>query len=206
MAGDDLENTISRLLDRPIDDEKKVLELIVNAITSKYTDPSLVRRAVKQACYNYENQLRVFMVAVANAQLARIIRLINLLDNLEVKMQDPEFIQSLDPREMIKLYALQQSHLASSLEYVKKIADMRIELQTAQAAITNTLTSKEMAEINTLSGLPTLSAQQRGSVRKLVEGIMSDIATDLSSTCECEGECHCQQVIPPGKGNGERGK
>lgn len=196
MAGGDLESELKRLLDRPIDDEKKVLEILVGAITSKYTDPSLVRQAVKQAVFNYENQLRVFMVAVANAQLARVVRLINLIDKLEEKFSGEDVIDRMQPRDLIKLYALQQSNLVTSLDYIKKIADMRIELQQAQAAITNTLTSREISEINTLSGLPSLSAQQRSSVRMLVENIMSDIAVDAefseSEACDCgDPNCEC---------------
>jgi len=204
VAREDLEQTLARLLDRPIDDEKKVLEILVNAITSKYTDPDLIKQAVRQAVFNYENQLRTFMVAVANAQLARVIRLIGMIDRIEERLSAPDMLESIDPKSLIKMLALQQSNLSQTLDYVKKIADMRLEMQTAQSAITNTLTSKEVSEIHALTGLPTLNSVQRGNVRKLVEGIMVDIVSDaeLEDLCECDGECTCER-FPPGKGNGE---
>lgn len=197
-SAEDIERVLSRLLTRPLQDEDKVLELIVNAITAKYTDPGVVNQAVKQAISNYENQLRVFMVAVANRQLARMLRLMRSLDQIERQLEDSETIGRMEPRDLIKVYALQQSNLSEGLEYIKKIADMRIELATAQAAITNTLTTRDVDEINTLSGLPKLSAQQRHNVRRLVEGLVRDISDD-SKTLETELEVG----FVPGKGNGD---
>lgn len=195
---DDLERTLSRLLSRPIQDEDKVLEVIVGAITAKYTDPGLVSQAVKQAIQNYENQLRVFMVAVANRQLARILRLMRSLDEIENLIANPEVIAKMEPRDLIKAYALQQSNLMSSLDYVKKVADMRIELATAQAAIANSLTTREVEEINALSGLPKLSPQQRGNVRRIVEGLVRDIAEDDKNL-----ETDLREGFDPSKGNGD---
>jgi len=171
---EDIESTLTRLLDRPLQDEDKVLEVIVQAITAKYTDPVVVQKAVKQAVGNYENQLRVFLVAVANRQLARILHLIRSLDDIEETLRQPEVISKLEAKDLLKLYALTQSNLVTSLDYVKKIVDMRIELATAQAAISSTLTTRESEELNALSGLPKLTPQQRGQVRRIVEGIIKD--------------------------------
>lgn len=196
---EDIGRVLNRLLSRPLQDEDKVLEIIVNAITAKYTDPNIVQQAVKQAITNYENQLRVFMVAVANRQLARILRLMRSLDKLEEELEDPVTIKSMEPKELIKVYALQQSNLAGSLDYVKKVADMRIELATAQAAITNTLTTRDVDEINTLSGLPKLSSQQRHNVRRLIEGLVRDISED-SKDLEKDLE---SDFVPHSGGNGK---
>lgn len=195
---DDIERTLNKLLTRPLQDEDKVLEIIVGAITAKYTDPGLVSQAVKQAIQNYENQLRVFMVAVANRQLARILRLMRSLDEIENQIANPDVIAKMEPRDLIKAYALQQSNLMSSLDYVKKVADMRIELASAQAAIANSLTTREVEEINALSGLPKLSPQQRGNVRRIVEGLVRDIADDNKDL-----EKDMQEGFTPGKGNGD---
>jgi hypothetical protein len=181
-----------------LQDEDKVLEIIVGAITSKYTDPGLVSQAVKQSIQNYENQLRVFMVGVANRQLARILRLMRSLDAIEAQIAEPSVIAQMSPRDLIKAYALQQSNLMSSLDYVKKVADMRIELATAQAAIANSLTTREVEEINALSGLPKLSPQQRGNVRRIVEGLVRDIAEDNKDL-----EQELEEGFVPNKGNGD---
>jgi len=198
----DIEATLNRLLDRPIQDEDKVLEVIVKAITAKYTDPQMIRKAVKQAVSNYENQLRVFMVGVANRQLQRILRLMRTIDSLEEQIEKPEVIASMCPKELIKVYALQQSNLNNSLDYVKKVADMRMELATAQAAITSTLTTRETEEINALAALPKLNAQQRGNVRRIVEGLIHDISMDEE---EHEGDL-IEGALPPDKSNGDRSK
>jgi hypothetical protein len=137
------------------------------------------------------------MVAVANRQLARILRLMRSLDEIENLIANPDVIAKMEPRDLIKAYALQQSNLMSSLDYVKKVADMRIELATAQAAIANSLTTREVEEINALSGLPKLSPQQRGNVRRIVEGLVRDIAED-DKNLETD-----MQGFDPSKGNGD---
>ena len=198
---EDLESTIDRLLNGPLQDEDRVLEIIVEAITAKCTDTDLVRKAVKQAVSNYENQLRVFMVAVANRQLARILRLMRSLDHIEEQIEsNPSIIGQMKPNELLKLYALQQSNLNGALDYVKKVTDMRLELASAQAAITNTMTTKELDEIHTLSRLPKLNAQQRGNVRRIVEGLVADINEDSQGLEAGLAE----GFLPPGKSNGER--
>lgn len=180
MSEENLQEVLTRLLNKPISDEKKVLELIISAITTKSVDPDLVRQAVTQAVFNYENQLRVFMVSVANAQLQRILRLINLIDKLETDIDKKDYASNLEPKDLVKLYALYQSNLTQSLDYVKKIADMRLELQQANSAITSGLTNTELEEVKTLSGLPKLNAKQRNSVRRLIEGIADVIQTEGS--------------------------
>jgi len=191
---DDLRRVITKLLDRPIEDEGKVLEIIVGAITSKYTDPSLVRQAVTQAVYNYESQLRVFMVAVANTQLRRILKLVSSIDQLEDRLDEPEMVATMTASNLIKVYALKQNNLVESLDYVKKIADMRMELQQATAAISSTLTNRDIEEIDALSGLPKLGPQQRGRVRKIIECMIADVDSITTST----------DPLPPGKSNGDR--
>lgn len=186
MSKEDTKRVLGKLIKGTVQDEDKVLEVIINAITSKYTDPTLIRQAVNQAITNYENQLRVFMVAVANRQLTRILRLIRTLDSLEEQLESPSVIANMASKDLIRIYALQQSNLTTSLDYVKKVADMRMELATANAAITNSLTTSETEEINALMNLPKLSSFQRNNIRKIVEGLVSDIALDNESDSTSE--------------------
>lgn len=178
----DIKDQIVRLTDPTIRDEKKVLETIVDAITDKYVDKDLVKSAVRQALFNYEDQLRTFMVATATRQLKRVVNLINSLDTLEDRLNDPEVIANMRAQDLIRAYAIQQSSLMQSLDYVKKVADMRIELQQATAAITSSLTNHDSREIEHLSGLPKLTSQQRSTVRSLVEGMISSIDADYEET------------------------
>jgi hypothetical protein len=166
---------IAKLSNPPISDEKKLLEIVVNAVTSKSVDPILVKQAVTQAVFNYENQLRVFMVAAANAQLARIIRLIQLIDRIEERVEKGDFVNELEPKDLLRLYALHQANLTNSLDYIKKIADMRLEMHQAESAISSAMTNSELEEVKNLSGLPKLTAKQRTSVRRLIENMSASM-------------------------------
>jgi hypothetical protein len=176
----ELENQLRRLIDRPIQNEHRVLEILVEAILSKSTDLPLIEKAVKQTVLNYEMQLRVFMVGVANRYLSRCLRLITQLDQIEERLNDPDTLKTMNSKDLIKVYSLAQSNLTASLEYVKKVVDMRLELQQAQAAVTNTITGRELAELEAISGLPKLSTQQRDTVRKIVEGLFRDVKNDIA--------------------------
>lgn len=172
-----LEIVLNEALSNPLQDERKVLETIVGAITAKCTDPDLIRQAVRQTVTNYENQLRVFMIALANQQLSRILRLTRSLDEIEERFQNKELLDNMNSKDLVRLYAVQQSNLVHSLDYVKRVADMRIELAAAQAAVsTSLLDDKE--EVEKLSGLPKLTAQQRNNVRKIIEGLVKDVSEE----------------------------
>lgn len=179
---EDIKLQVQRLLSRPVNDEKRALEIIVEAITSKYVDSSLVEQIVKQTVFNYETKLRVFAIAAANRQLNRILRLITILDDLEEELGKPERFRGMDDKELVKLYAVVQSNLSTSLDYVKKVIDFRLELQQAQASM---LSPTEKENIDAMSGLPTLDASQRDKVRRLIQGIAEDV-TKMQETGEAE--------------------
>ena len=179
---EDIKLQVQRLLSRPVNDEKRALEIIVEAITSKYVDSSLVEQVVKQTVFNYETKLRVFAIAAANRQLNRILRLITILDDLEEELGKPERFRGMDDKELVKLYAVVQSNLSTSLDYVKKVIDFRLELQQAQASM---LSPTEKESIDAMSGLPMLDSHQRDKVRRLIQGIAEDV-TKMAETGEAE--------------------
>lgn len=163
---------VRRLLSLPISDERKVMEVLVDAITEKHQNPELVEQAVKQTIHKYESKLRVFAIAAANRQLRRIVRLIDTIDAMEQEIEDPTRLASMDNKDLIRLYSVTQGNLTTALDYVKKVMDMRMEMAVAVGAI---MSSKEQEEIETLSGLPTLSSTQRDKVRRLISGMTEEI-------------------------------
>lgn len=185
---DNLEETITNALENPLRDASATLDTIVRAIINHSVDRNKVEAAVKLTINNYENQLRVFMIAVANSHLPRISRLLNICDELETQLQSEKIIKDMDAKDLLKSYALMQSSLVMSLDYVKKIADMRMELQQHQSAITSSMTNREMIEIDAMSGLPKLDSNQRSRVRTVIEGMLSAIKEEEDSTEESDEE------------------
>jgi hypothetical protein len=163
---------VRRLLSRPISDEKKVIETLADAITSNYVKPELVEQAVKQTVHKYENKLRVFAIAAANRQLNRIIRLIDTLDMMEEELNDPTRLVGMKDQDLIRLYSVMQANLTTSLDYIRKVVDMRMELAQAVGAV---MSVKEQEEIEALSGLPMLDSTQRDKVRRLMSGVAEEI-------------------------------
>lgn len=168
----EIKDEINRLLNRPISDTSKVVEIIVDAITSKWVDPSLVDQAVKQTVSNYENKLRVFAIAAANRQLKRIMRLINLLDDIEDEI-DVRY-PTMKDQDLIRLYITAQANLNTSLDYIKKVMDFRLELGNAQASM---ITAQQQIDVDA-TGVPILNVAQRDRVRRVVQGIRDHIINE----------------------------
>lgn len=176
---DAIRTEIDRLLSRPIADEGKVLEIIVQAITSKYAQPELVERAVKQAIFNYETQLRIFQIATAKRQLSRIVRLMEMTEQIEEVAMSPAMLAAMEPKDLVALYGKAQASVKDGLDYIKKVVDMRIEATQAQAAMMSTISARETEQIDS-AGIGSLSSQQRDKVRRIVDGIVENI-TDINT-------------------------
>jgi hypothetical protein len=170
---EDIRAQIERLLDKPINDENKVLEIIVDAITSHYADPSQVEQAVRQAIYQYEVQMRVFMIANAKAQLRRVMRMMKLAEKMEEQFDNPLVLAQMEPKDIVALYARIQGNIKQSLDYIKGVVDMRIEQQVAQAALTAATSDKSKPQ--TASRVQDLDSQQRDKVRRIFDGLMEGI-------------------------------
>ena len=180
---DDVRAAIRRIVgNRSIEDEEVVIQTIVKAVTNKYVTPELIEQAVRQTIDNYETKLRVFAIAAANRQLNRILRLINLLDDLEQEFEQPGRFMHMEDKELIKLYAIMQANLTTSLDYVKKVIDFRMELGKAQASL---ITTPQHDKIKGATDIPSLNASQRDRVRKLIQGLVDESLE--SDTIDIEG-------------------
>lgn len=206
---DKVRETIQRVLTKPLQDEDRVLEIIVDAITNRYTDKSLVERAVRQAVANYEVQMRIYMIAIAKAQLRRIQKLMNSISTIEENLTDPVMlakIAAIKPEGIIQLYANAQRSLRDSLAYIKTVVDQRLEVQTAEAALIQ-MQSNEGASPAVRALLP----QQRDKVRRILDGVierLEDADADITAkpieemTYE-ELEAELLDLPLPSKGNGD---
>lgn len=163
----------------------EILELLKNAITRKQVNNEELKQAVRQVLTNFEMQNRLFMIAAANAELPRIIRLLNFITDAEEELFTQDRIESATNRELAKMYALAQGNLMSSLDNVKRVADMRIEAIRAAGGVeaaAKLLDPSSESELNELAGLPALDSQGRDKVRKLVSGLVDAIDKDRSVT------------------------
>jgi hypothetical protein len=166
-----------------LQDPLEVLELLKDAILRKDVDKSEVADALKQVLKNYEQQNRVFLIAAANAELPRVVRLMSFLHTCEGELFDSERVEDASTKELIRMYALGQSHLLSSLDNLKKVADMRLDALRAAGGAQGAeklFSGEKDAELNALAGLPTLDAQSRDRVRRLVTGLVDAMEKDDS--------------------------
>lgn len=162
-----------------IDDPLEVLDLLKRAILRQDVDKGQVGQALKQVLHHYEMQNRVFLIAAANAELPRILRLLSFLNTCEQEMFQPERLEDASMKELTRLYALAQSTLLTGLDSVKTVADMRLEMQAGGGKGPEAMFRGD-EELNVLSETPGLDAHGRDRVRKLVGGLMDVIKEDDS--------------------------
>jgi hypothetical protein len=124
---EELTEVLNKLLaNRPFDDPCQVLSILVEAIIYKTTDTALIEQVVQQVINKYENRLKIFQIGVAQAQLERILRMIKLLDKIEDEIT--KFVPGMENNDLIKTYATTQVAFTQSLEYIKKISELKIDI------------------------------------------------------------------------------
>ena len=105
-----------------------VLKLLQDAILKK---PNLDQEEVLQALHGvlskYEQHNRVFLIAAAKAELPRVIRLMEFINSCESNLLNADRLERASTKELIKIYALAQSNLLTSVDSIRKVADMRLE-------------------------------------------------------------------------------
>jgi hypothetical protein len=160
---------VDALLDAPlIKDERKVLQIIADAINDKFEDhPQIVAQAVRQTVHGFDIKMRIFVYAQAKRYASRVLRMIDTLDLIEEELTKPERFGTLDNKELLRYYRDTQMNLNEHLGFVDRAANLRIEPQQAQDAMSSDLV--EDTEVD--SDIAMLDAQQRDRVRKLIEGI-----------------------------------
>jgi hypothetical protein len=163
-------------------DPLEILNLLKDAILRKPVDQADAAAALRQVLKNYEQQNRVFLIAAANAELPRVVRLMEFLHACEGAMFEDDRLKDASTKELIRMYALAQANLLASLDNVKKVADMRLDALRAAggSAGAEKLFQMEDKELDAIAGLPTLDAQGRDRVRKLVTGLIEAIEKDDS--------------------------
>lgn len=169
----------------------EVLNLLKDAILRKGVDKEVVGKALRQVLENYEAQNRVFLIAAANAELPRVVKLLSFLNDCEKEMFQPKRLERASVKELVRMYALAQTNLLSGLDNVKKVADMRLDIMRAMGGEDTRLDQLfdgDTKELNALSGLPGLDATGREKVRNLMSGLVEAINKDDSISVDEEYE------------------
>lgn len=164
-------------------DPLEVLDLLKEAILHRDVDKKEVARALRQVLQNFEQQNRVFLIAAANAELPRVLRLLNFINAAEEELFSDKRLKNSTNRELARMYALAQANLLSGVDRVKQVADMRLDALRAAGGVEGVDRIFDMEkdeELNALAGLPTLDAPGRDKVRKLVDGLVKSINDDDS--------------------------
>ncbi len=163
-------------------DPLKILEVLKEAILRRQVDLPLLSKAVKQVLENYEFQNRMFMVAAANAELPRVLKLLSFIDSCENEVFKPARVERASTKELSRLYALAQSNLMSGLDRIKRVADMRLEMVRATGSGSGDMSDlfKPTQDIDELTGMPSLDSQGRDKVRKIIDGVLKTLDEDTS--------------------------
>lgn len=184
MASDDKFKGLHLVRDRAdLSDPLEVLELLRNAILRKSVDKEEVAKALRQVLNKWEQQNRVFLIAAANAELPRIVRLLNFINSAEDELFCPDRVKKSTTRELTKMYALAQTNLMTGLDSVKRVADMRLDALKAAGGADGAeriFDIEKEEDLNALAGLPSLDATSRDRVRKLMTGLIDAIDKDDS--------------------------
>jgi hypothetical protein len=166
------------------DDESpamQALKTLRDAFTGRI-DQSLAKEALEEVLKNYELQLRVFLVGVAKGKIDRVIRMMNFLERAEEAMFSDANIANATPNQLIKMVALGQSSLLTSLDYIRKVADMRAEIERMGAASRLDEALAKATELGSPDGLPILEPKQRERIRGMLSRIVAktiDVETTL---------------------------
>lgn len=155
-----------------LDDRSKVaLEVIARAVTQDDIDKEEVAKTVRATVNSYELELRIFAVAAAKRQVGRVVRLLNMLDHMEeefdARLKDPEKRGAIDTAALLKLYATSQGNLSSTLEFIKRVMDQRIEVEQAQSVL------NPLAKVADQNKDMPLRPSERHRMRTLLEGAKS---------------------------------
>ncbi len=169
----------------PITDPIELIDTLKDAILRRAVDKEKVLQAIKQVLSGYETQNRIFLIGTAQVELSRIVRLMRFVSNVEEELFKEERMDSANTKDLIRAYALAQTNLVSSLDNVKRIVDMRLELQKAGMSNPAALLNPDSEEVQALSQLPGLDARGRDKVRQLV-GMISDAINKDTSVVEFE--------------------
>jgi len=163
-----------------LSDPIELLRLLQDAILNKAYDKSEVSDALRTVLSKFEAKNRTFLIAAAHAEIPRVLRLMSFLTQCEEAMVDEEMklIENASLKDMTKLYALAQGTLVTSLDNIKRVADMRIDAMKAGVTMDDLFSSD--SEANALADLPGLDSGKRERVRKLIEGLAESVADDDS--------------------------
>ena len=107
----------------------------------------------------------------------------NFISNAEEAMFTESRLENASTKELTRMYALAQAHMLSSLDNVKKVADMRLDAMRAAGGaegVAKMFGTGSDEELNALAGIPALDAPGRDKVRKLISGLVDAMDADDS--------------------------
>jgi hypothetical protein len=165
---DKLKVALKEALTYSIDSEKS-LEIIIKAITEHVTDEDLLKQAVNKAVNNYESQLRIFMIAAAKEKLKNIQKLMKLSETIEDSLSLYESSGEIDAKDLVSFYHQINRKLKSEQEFIKTVADQRLEILNAMSSMKDAVTSDEILDDDVLGKL---DSSKRDRVRRLVDKII----------------------------------
>jgi len=164
----------------PIEDPLELLDTIKDAILRRQTDPAKVTQALRQVLSKFEVQNRVFLVASAQSEVDRIVRILKFLSDCEAELFDHEKVKDYSVKQLTRLYALAQSNLLMSMDNVRKVADMRLDMMNKGDATNPALLGAESPELEAMASMPGLAPSERDRVRKLMSRLNEAIEKDDS--------------------------
>lgn len=145
-----------------LQDPIKVLKIVSEYISGKEVDYEAARDAVNQTFQHHDQQLRVFLVAVAKAKLNRILKCMEFVETVEDRLFRPSRLEDATTAQLVKLYAFTQGSINADLDFINKITSMNLEIQKLMGSF-----GKEDQRITKeLEGISEFSPESRNRMRE----------------------------------------
>lgn len=156
------------------DDLEKLVDVLTRYIPS-ITEVE-AKQVISRILMNYEAQLRTFLVSVAKAKLARMVRLLSALDKTETELLRPERLKNASTFELTRIWAVAQGAAVADLDLISKVIEMRKKLDEAGApsTVVNILGTPTEKQVDALAEFA-LTPQQRDRVRDILTALVDRV-------------------------------
>jgi hypothetical protein len=159
------------------DDMEKLVEILTRYLPS-VTEVE-AKQVITRTLENYEAQLRAFLVSVAKAKLARMVRLFSALDQAETELLTPERLKNASTFELTRIWAVAQGASVADLDLISKVVEMRKKLDEvgAPSTVVNILNAPVKEQANALAEFA-LTPQQRDRVRDILTALVDRVRSE----------------------------
>lgn len=162
---------------KPKDLTRKDLDTLVDVVSKVVPDVTHdeARTAIERIMSQHEAQLKIFLVGVAKSRMNRVLRLMEIIDASEHELLgNADRIQEATTYELTRIWQMAQSTVATDLDFIKQVIDMRATKEEVPATIVNILGNPTNDQLDAARDIPTLEPQQRAKIRNIIDRLLTN--------------------------------